>query len=321
MSDSGTSGRRRIQSQRKNFVDAVVTVSYNSMLPVPTRRRSTSRAVERTKRGRLLKTPPDASGSIATLQTHLLRKLLEDIHHQRTTPEEGLEVLRHLPYEDLGFAQIDHHRGLRQGFPEVVFCQGKTVEQVCQIVQRIRATGSEVLATRASQRVFAAVQDVFPEAVYHAQGRTIVVRSGERQRTKGMVLVVSAGTSDIPVAEEAAITAETLGSTTERLYDVGVAGIHRLLDRREKLFQARVLIVVAGMEGALASVVGGLVDKPVIAVPTSIGYGASLGGIAALLTMLNSCAAGIATVNIDNGFGAGYIAHSINVLGESEARG
>jgi NCAIR mutase (PurE)-related protein len=178
-----------------------------------------------------------------------------------------------------------------------------------------------VLATRASQDVFAAVHAVFPEAVYYAQGRTLVIRAGDRPRTKGIVLVVSAGTADIPVAEEAAITAETLGSTTERLYDVGVAGIHRLLDQREKLFQARVLIVVAGMEGALASVVGGLVDKPVIAVPTSVGYGASLGGIAALLTMLNSCAAGVATVNIDNGFGAGYMAHSINVLGESEARG
>jgi NCAIR mutase (PurE)-related protein len=253
------------------------------------------------------------------LQIHLLRKLLEDIHRQRTTPEEGLEVLRHLPYEDLGFAQIDHHRGLRQGFPEVVFCQGKTVEQVCQIVQRIRATGGDVLATRASQEVFAAVEVLFPEAVYHAQPRAIVLRSSQRPHTKGVVLVVSAGTSDIPVAEEAVITAETLGSTTERLYDVGVAGIHRLLDRREKLFQARVLIVVAGMEGALASVVGGLVDKPVIAVPTSVGYGASFGGIAALLTMLNSCAAGVATVNIDNGFGAGYMAHMINLLGEYKA--
>ena len=255
------------------------------------------------------------------MQIHLLRKLLEDIHHQRMTAEEGLEVLRHLPYEDLGFAQIDHHRGLRQGFPEVVFCQGKTVEQVCQIVQRIRSTGSDVLATRASHDMFGAVHEVCPEAVYHAQGRVIVVRSEGRPRTKGMVLVVSAGTSDIPVAEEAVITAETLGSTTERLYDVGVAGIHRLLDRRAKLLQARVLIVVAGMEGALASVVGGLVDKPVIAVPTSVGYGASFGGIAALLSMLNSCAAGVATVNIDNGFGAGYMAHSINVLGEVEARG
>ena len=250
------------------------------------------------------------------MQTHLLRKLLEDLHQQRTTPEEALEVLRHLPYEDLGFAQVDHHRGLRQGFPEVVFCQGKTLEQVGQIVQRIRATGSDVLATRASREVFAAVQALFPEAVYHAQAHAIVLQSEQRSRTKGIVLVVSAGTSDIPVAEEAAITAQTLGSTTERLYDVGVAGIHRLLDRRDKLFQARVLIVVAGMEGALASVVGGLVDKPVIAVPTSVGYGASFGGIAALLTMLNSCAAGVATVNIDNGFGAGYMAHIINLLGE-----
>jgi NCAIR mutase (PurE)-related protein len=252
------------------------------------------------------------------LQTHRLRQLLEDIHQQRTTPQEGLEVLRHLPYEDLGFAQIDHHRGLRQGFPEVVFCQGKTVEQVCQIVRHIRSSGSDVLATRASPDMFAAVREFLPEATYHIHGRVIVVRSGDRPRTKGVVLVVSAGTSDMPVAEEAAITVETLGSTTDRLYDVGVAGLHRLLDRRDKLFKARVLIVVAGMEGALASVVGGLVDKPVIAVPTSIGYGASFGGLAALLTMLNSCAAGVATVNIDNGFGAGYIAHSINVLGESE---
>jgi NCAIR mutase (PurE)-related protein len=254
------------------------------------------------------------------LQTDLLRQLLEDIRHQRTTPEEGLEILRHLPYEDLGFAQIDHHRGLRQGFPEVVFCQGKTVEQVCQIVRHIRGSGSDVLATRASPDMFAAVKEFFPEAMYRAQGRAIVIQSANRQPTKGIVLIVSAGTSDIPVAEEAAITAETMGSTTERLYDVGVAGIHRLLDRRAKLFQARVLIVIAGMDGALASVVGGLVDKPVIAVPTSIGYGASLGGIAALLTMLNSCAAGVATVNIDNGFGAGYLAHSINILGESEVQ-
>jgi NCAIR mutase (PurE)-related protein len=198
----------------------------------------------------------------------------------------------------------------------VVFCQGKAVEHVCQIVQRIRATGSDVLATRADPETFAAVQASFPDAVYHAQARAIVLQSGRRPPTKGIVLVISAGTSDIPVAEEAVVTAEALGSTTERLYDVGVAGIHRLLDRREKLFQARVLIVVAGMEGALASVVGGLVDKPVIAVPTSVGYGASFGGIAALLTMLNSCAAGVATVNIDNGFGAGYMAHMINLLGE-----
>lgn len=250
------------------------------------------------------------------MQIHRLRQVLEDLHQQRLSPDEGMELLRHLPYEDLGFAQVDHHRGLRQGFPEVVFCQGKTVEQICQIVQRIRGTGSDVLATRATQEVYTSVYRQFPEAIYHAQARAIVLQSAARAPTKGTVLVISAGTSDIPVAEEAAVTAETLGSLTERLYDVGVAGLHRLLDRRDQLFRARVLVVVAGMEGALASVVGGLVDKPVIAVPTSIGYGASFGGIAALLSMLNSCAAGVTTVNIDNGFGAGYMAHMINLLGE-----
>lgn len=252
------------------------------------------------------------------MQTHILRKLLEDIQQQRVSPDQGMEILRHLPYEDLGFAQVDHHRGLRQGFPEVIFCQGKTVEQVCQIADRIRVMGSDVLATRAGPEVYTAVQARHPEAVYHAQARVIVLASAPRVRTKGIVLVTSAGTSDMPVAEEAAVTAEALGSTTERLYDVGVAGIHRLLDRREMLFRARVLIVVAGMEGALPSVVGGLVDKPVIAVPTSVGYGASFGGIAALLAMLNSCASGVATMNIDNGFGAGYMAHMINLLGEKE---
>jgi NCAIR mutase (PurE)-related protein len=252
------------------------------------------------------------------MQTHRLWKLLEDIRHQRVSPDEGMEVLRHLPYEDLGFAQVDHHRALRQGAPEVVFCQGKTVEQICQIAERIRAMGSDVLATRASPEVSAAVQARFPEAVYHAQARVIVVASTPRVRTTGIVLVVSAGTSDQPVAEEAAVTAEALGSTTDRLYDVGVAGIHRLLDRRDRLFRARVLVVVAGMEGALPSVVGGLVDKPVIAVPTSVGYGASFGGVAALLAMLNSCASGVATMNIDNGFGGGYMAHMINLLGEKE---
>src|ERR687887_510234 len=250
-------------------------------------------------------------GSMATLQTHLLRKLLEDIYQHRTSPDEGMQLLRHLPYEDLGFAQVDHHRGLRQGFPEVVFCQGKTVEHVCQIVQRIRATGSDVLATRAGPEVFMAVQVRFPEAVYHPQARVIVLQSLPRGRTKGIVLVISAGTSDIPVAEEAAITAETLGSMTERLYDVGVAGIHRLLDRREKLFQARVLVVVAGMEGALASVVGGLVDKPVIAVPTSVGYGAHFHGLAPLLAMLNSCAAGVAGGDIHKGVWAGAMGRTI----------
>ncbi len=252
------------------------------------------------------------------MQIQALRKLLDDIHQHRVSPDEGMERLRRLPYEDLGFAQVDHHRGLRQGFPEVVFCEGKTVEQICEIAQRMRAMGSDVLATRASPEVSAGIRALFPEAVYHVQARVIVLASTPRPRTKGIALVTSAGTSDIPVAEEAAITAETLGSTTERLYDVGVAGIHRLLDRRETLFRARVIVVVAGMEGALPSVIKGLVDKPVIAVPTSVGYGASFGGIAALLAMLNSCAAGVATVNIDNGFGAGYIAHMINSLGERD---
>ncbi|MBI3329785.1 MAG: nickel pincer cofactor biosynthesis protein LarB [Nitrospinae bacterium] len=252
------------------------------------------------------------------MQMHVLRQLLEDIHLQRVSPAEGMERLRHLPYEDLGFAQVDHHRGLRQGFPEVVLCERKTVEQICQIAQRIRAMGGDVLATRASPEVYAAMQGLFPEAIYHAPAGIIVLQSAPPARTTGIVLVTSAGTSDIPVAEEAAITAETLGSTTERLYDVGVSGIHRLLDRREMLFRARVLVVVAGMEGALPGVIKGLVDKPVIAVPTSVGYGASLGGIAALLTMLNSCATGLAVVNIDNGFGAGYMAHMINLLGERD---
>jgi NCAIR mutase (PurE)-related protein len=252
------------------------------------------------------------------MQTHRLRKLLEDIQHQRVSPDEGMEVLRHLPYEDLGFAQVDHHRALRQGAPEVVFCQGKTVEQIGQIAERIRAVGGDVLATRASPEVYDALRTRYPETVYHAQARVIVVASAPRVRTTGIVLVVSAGTSDQPVAEEAAVTAEALGSTTDRLYDVGVAGIHRLLDRRDRLFRARVLVVVAGMEGALPSVVGGLVDKPVIAVPTSVGYGASFGGLAALLAMLNSCASGVATMNIDNGFGGGYMAHMINLLGEKE---
>ncbi|MBI3329339.1 MAG: 1-(5-phosphoribosyl)-5-amino-4-imidazole-carboxylate carboxylase, partial [Nitrospinae bacterium] len=173
------------------------------------------------------------------MQIHALRKLLEDLYQQRVSPEDGLQLLRHLPYEDLGFAQVDHHRGLRQGFPEVVLCEGKSVEQIGQIAQRIRAMGSDVLATRASPDVYAAIHALLPESVYYAQARIIVLQSAPRARTTGIVLVASAGTSDIPVAEEAAITAETMGSTTERLYDVGIAGIHRLLDRREMLFRAR----------------------------------------------------------------------------------
>lgn len=246
----------------------------------------------------------------------ILKALLTDLYNHKVHPEQVLERLRGAPYEDIGFAQVDHHRTLRWGFPEVIYCQGKTVEQVAGIAGSIIAQGENLLATRADAEMFAALKELDERAEYNELARTITVKVGEKPATTGVVLVMCAGTSDIPVAEEAAVTADILGSRVERLYDVGVAGIHRLLDRREMLYRARVIVVVAGMEGALASVVGGLVDKPVIAVPTSVGYGASFSGIAALLAMLNSCASGVATVNIDNGFGAGYMAHTINLLGE-----
>lgn len=233
---------------------------------------------------------------------------------------EALERLRLLPYEDLGMAQIDHHRALRKGFPEVIFCPGKTVEQVVVIAGAILERGRVFLATRATEEMFQALSSLYPEARYNSLARTIVVNHQAKEPTQGLVLIVSAGTADAPVAEEAYETARVLGSRVEKLYDVGVAGVHRLLDRKALLYQARVLVVVAGMEGALASVVGGLVDKPVIAVPTSVGYGASFGGVAALLSMLNTCAPGVSTVNIDNGFGAGYMAHMINILGEQKVQ-
>ncbi len=244
-----------------------------------------------------------------------LRRLLQQIQAGTLPVEEALDRLRTLPYEDLGFAKIDHHRALRKGFPEVIYCAGKTVDQVVAITERLQIRSGKVLATRASAEVATAVQARFPGAVYHQAARVIVTPGAEPTAPVpviGTVLVVAAGTSDLPVAEEAAITASEMGSPVERLYDVGVAGLHRLLDRREMLFAANVVIVVAGMEGALASVVGGLVSRPVVAVPTSIGYGASFGGLAPLLTMLNSCASGVAVMNIDNGFGAGYYAHLIN---------
>jgi NCAIR mutase (PurE)-related protein len=245
-----------------------------------------------------------------------LRRLLEDVRAGRLDTEEALSLLRDLPYQDLDYAMLDHHRGLRKGFPEVVFCQGKTPAQAAEILGELSKRHDRVMATRANEETFRAVQGAVPEAVYHAQARIILVDKGSEEREPqaedtGYVLVVSAGTSDIPVAEEAAVTLEILGSRAQRLYDVGVAGLHRLLDRREKLFGAKVIIAVAGMEGALASVVGGLVSCPVIAVPTSVGYGASFNGLAPLLTMLNSCAPGVAVVNVDNGFGAGYFAHTI----------
>lgn len=245
-----------------------------------------------------------------------LRALLLGIKDQTTDIETAISQIKELPYEDLGFAKIDHHRHLRQGFSEVIYCAGKTTEQVVMITEKLVQKGDgNILATRANPEVYAAVLERIPDAEYFSSPRLIVVRRG-KQEQRGNILVLSAGTSDIPVAEEAAITAEVMGNHVERIYDSGVAGIHRLLDQREKLLQARVLIVVAGMEGALASVVGGLVDKPVIAVPTSVGYGASFGGLAALLAMLNSCASGVSVVNIDNGFGAGYQASLINRLGE-----
>jgi hypothetical protein len=248
-----------------------------------------------------------------------LEALLTQVAAGTITPQEGLEQLRFLPYEDIGFARIDHHRSLRQGVPEVIFCEGKTVDQVRSIGERILNHQSNLLATRVSPEAAEALLTLSLQADYNAIARTVVVQQTVPPPTAGVVLVAAAGTSDMPVAEEAVVTARALGSTVQTVYDVGVAGLHRLLDTRDLLFAARVIVVVAGMEGALASVVGGLVDKPVVAVPTSVGYGANFGGLAPLLAMLNSCAAGVAVVNIDNGFGAGYMAHSINLIGEKTA--
>ncbi|MGC8633245.1 MAG: nickel pincer cofactor biosynthesis protein LarB [Candidatus Limnocylindrales bacterium] len=241
-----------------------------------------------------------------------LERLLDAVRDGRLDVPTAVARLRTLPYEDLGFARLDHHRGLRQGLPEVVFCQGKTVPQVIQLVERLAREGSAVLATRASPEMFAAVHAMVPAARHDPLARTIVVPDPQPVTPVPGVLVLTAGTADIPVAQEAAVTAEVMGNLVERVFDVGVAGLHRLLDQQARLRRARVIVVVAGMDGALPSVVGGLVDVPVVAVPTSVGYGASFGGVAALLGMLNACAPGIAVVNIDNGFGAGYLAGLIN---------
>jgi NCAIR mutase (PurE)-related protein len=243
-----------------------------------------------------------------------LESLLAEVAAGRLTPRAALDRLRHLPFEDLPFARIDHHRSLRQGQPEVVFCEGKTPDQVVAICERLEAADGTFLGTRASQSVAARLQDRFPRMIWNPLARTVHLPPSERPErapVTGTILVVSAGTSDLPVAEEAAVVAEAFGHPVERLVDVGVAGMHRLLAAGEQLRGARVLIVVAGMEGALPSVVGGLVAAPVIAVPTSVGYGASFGGLAALLAMLNSCAAGVTVVNIDNGFGAAAAASRI----------
>ncbi len=241
-----------------------------------------------------------------------IRALLEQVRSGELPVDEASTRLRSLPFEDLGFAQVDHHRALRCGFPEVIFCTGKTDDQVAAIAERIVASGSDLLATRATPAMHEAVRTRCPSAEYHEAARTIVVQQNWQDQGIGEVLVVSAGTSDIPVAEEAAVTARVLGNRVERVFDVGVAGIHRLFSHREAIMNASVLIVVAGMEGALPSVVGGIVSRPVIAVPTSVGYGASFNGLAALLAMLNSCASGVTVVNIDGGFNAGYAAGLIN---------
>jgi hypothetical protein len=245
-----------------------------------------------------------------------LTRLLQGVRSGKTDVETALERLRRLPFEDVEYAHIDHHRHLRHGMPEVIYCEGKTLDQVVGIAKRMLKAGSDILATRANETTYKAVKKLDRRAVYHQASRAIVVRREEKQPTKGIVLILTAGTSDIPVAEEAAVTAAALGSSVKTVYDVGVAGIHRVLSKRDLLEAARVIIVVAGMDGALPSVVGGLVDKPVVAVPTSVGYGAGFQGLAPLLTMLNSCASGIAVMNIDNGFGAGVLAHRINLLGE-----
>lgn len=244
-----------------------------------------------------------------------LLEILEQVKRGEINPEAALREFKKLPFSDLGFAKVDHHRELRKGFPEVIFCANKTPEQVAAISRKLaEQTTGNILATRAGEEVYRQVAEVLPEAEYHRLARVILILRGEQEQ-RGHIVVLSAGTSDLPVAEEAAITAEAMGNKVERIYDVGVAGLHRLLQYQDSLLAARVFVVVAGMEGALPSVVGGLVDKPVIAVPTSVGYGASFGGLAALLGMLNSCASGVSVVNIDNGFGAGYQASLINRLG------
>ncbi|MDQ3812458.1 MAG: nickel pincer cofactor biosynthesis protein LarB [Armatimonadota bacterium] len=240
-----------------------------------------------------------------------VRALLEGVQNATVTTDAALAALRDLPFEELGFAKVDHHRALRQGFPEVIFSQGKTPEQVAAIATTLHRAGSTVLATRAGREVFEAVKSALPTAEYRDVGRLVYVRGTHPPRLKGTVGVICAGTSDLPVAEEAAGTLEVMGAHVERIFDVGVAGLHRLLHFREVMSRCAVLIAVAGMEGAMPSVVAGLVDVPVIAVPTSVGYGAAFGGLAALLGMLNSCANGIAVVNIDNGFGAAAFAATI----------
>ncbi|MBI4744397.1 MAG: nickel pincer cofactor biosynthesis protein LarB [Actinobacteria bacterium] len=245
------------------------------------------------------------------LEDHL-KNVLVKVKKQQIEIEDALKEIKFLPFSDLEFAKVDHHREIRQGFPEAILCLGKTPAQVKKIVSTLTKTKSVVLATKATKEIYLEVKKIAPSALYNPEAKTILIKPQKTRPLKGLVVVLSAGTSDIPIAEEAAITAEALGGRVEKIYDVGVAGIHRLFAHKDKFMKAKVIIVVAGMEGALASIVGGLVSCPVIAVPTSIGYGANFGGISALLSMLNSCSANVVVVNIDNGFGAGYVAGLIN---------
>ncbi|MBN2274195.1 MAG: nickel pincer cofactor biosynthesis protein LarB [Bacteroidales bacterium] len=243
-----------------------------------------------------------------------LLKLLEEVKHGRLETGEAMQILKNFTVKDLGFAKLDTHRELRTGYPEVIFGQGKTTEEVKEIIRFMSTQNNNILATRVTEEMFRAVQDICPEAKFHQRARAITVMKKEMKCPDTYIDIIAAGTSDLPVAEEAAVTAEIFGNKVERIIDVGVAGIHRLYDRIEDITKARVNIVVAGMEGALPSIVGGLVDKPVIAVPTSVGYGANFSGLSALLGMLTSCASGVSVVNIDNGFGAGFLASMINKL-------
>lgn len=241
-----------------------------------------------------------------------LENLLKAIKEDKVSINDALEELTTLPFTDLGYAKIDNHRELRNGYPEVIYCEGKSTEQVVGIIENMLLRNENILATRANEEMYNAVLSICDDAKFNKLGRTITIEKSTKKVSDSYIAIVTAGTSDIPVAEEAAITCEIFGNRVERVYDVGVAGIHRLFDRLDILRGAKVLIVIAGMEGALASVVGGLVDKPIIAVPTSVGYGAHFNGLAPLLTMLNSCASGVTVVNIDNGFGAAYTASMIN---------
>jgi len=247
------------------------------------------------------------------MDKEVIKSLLEDVQEGSCSIDDALQKLKKFPFDDLGFAKLDSHRSLRQGTPEVIFCEGKTIEQVVLIVKRLTQYHKVVIGTRANQETADAVLKEVPEAVYEKSSRIIRIGKPEVDPdAKGFILVITAGTSDIPVAEEAAVVAEAMGSPVQRIFDAGVSGIHRLFDKIDIIQQAEAVVVVAGMEGALPSIVGGLVDKPVIAVPTSVGYGASFNGLSALLTMLNTCAPGVVTVNIDNGFGAGYFAAMLN---------